>query len=219
MLPRFNEILLRRSSDRCFPYMVDIALSETMASQAVARLVGAVGAPDQGMVGLKCNRGPGLWLHTHGLVQHYVDGTLPHHMWLTISRTEPTSEEVAAVLASSNKKMLVISDQRREAITGYICAAFFDYVVRWARQAYSSNDQNWPPVINFARVIRNALAHRGIIGLSKQQTSVSWAGLTISHADDGQGIMGENYLRSGDLVRLMYDVENELRSLEAPFDL
>lgn len=67
---------------------------------------------------------------------------------------------------------------------------------------------SWPPVWNFARVIRNAMSHAGKLTI-KDKTSVSWKGLSYTSADTGREII--NYdIYSGDFFYLIKEMEAAL---------
>lgn len=70
--------------------------------------------------------------------------------------------------------------------------------------------QNWPPVWNFARVVRNAMAHGGRISIEKSsEPSVSWKGLTYGFDDNGRDILCQD-LWPGDLFDLVREQDKHL---------
>jgi hypothetical protein len=97
-------------------------------------------------------------------------------------------------------------------------ALFAELAVNWHR-SISTDYPNWPPVLNFARVVRNAIAHNGTINITDPAAAVvSWRRLTYSYKDFGRDIINRD-ISYGDLLVLMLDMETELNSLGAPFDL
>lgn len=90
----------------------------------------------------------------------------------------------------------------------------------WLRSTNSSY-QKWPPVSNFARVIRNAIVHGGTLNATSPTSPVvSWRGLTYSHQNAGRQIINTGTdLSHGDLIVLMLELELELNDLGAPYPL
>ena len=68
---------------------------------------------------------------------------------------------------------------------------------------------NWPMTLNFARVVRNAIAHGKINIRSKAAPAVSWKSLSYSHADSGRQIIGTD-MNIADLIGLMLEADEEL---------
>jgi Cu/Ag efflux protein CusF len=79
------------------------------------------------------------------------------------------------------------------------------------QQAHSGTSQ-WPAVWNFARVVRNAMAHGGKISiLNKDAKPVTWKGLTYSYADNGRDIL-RNDLWPGDFFDLIQEMDAAFQS-------
>jgi hypothetical protein len=66
--------------------------------------------------------------------------------------------------------------------------------------------KNWPIVLNFGRIVRNAFAHGGTINIT-DGISASWSGITYSDTDNGRRVL-YNDLTSGDLTLLMVDMDS-----------
>jgi hypothetical protein len=64
---------------------------------------------------------------------------------------------------------------------------------------------NWPSVLNFGRIVRNAFAHGGTIDI-RDSTSETWNGLSYSQSANGRQIL-YNDLSSGDLTLLMIEMD------------
>lgn len=77
---------------------------------------------------------------------------------------------------------------------------------------------SWPATLNFARVVRNAIAHGKIYIRDPRSPPVSWKGLTIGHPDNGQRIirMGTGYLGPTDVIGLMIEADEELTKIGVP---
>jgi len=71
-------------------------------------------------------------------------------------------------------------------------------------------NSSWPSAWNFARVVRNAMAHGGAITfLSQTSPPVSWKGLSYSPANNGKNILHTD-LWPGDLLDLIRDMDTHL---------
>jgi hypothetical protein len=74
---------------------------------------------------------------------------------------------------------------------------------------------NWPMTLNFARVVRNAIAHGAISIRSRAAPPVSWKALSYSYADSGRRIIGTD-LNVADLIGLMLEADEELSRIGVP---
>lgn len=64
----------------------------------------------------------------------------------------------------------------------------------------------WPPVLQFAAVIRDAVSHGGAISIDKDVAPVAYFGLQYSRDDNGTKIL-HNHLTNADLFYLMLDMD------------
>ena len=79
-------------------------------------------------------------------------------------------------------------------------------------EARFGNDPNsaWPGVWNFARVIRNAMSHKGMIHFDNPKaTPVSWKGLEYSPRDNGRPVLHTD-LWPGDLIDMLIEMDTHL---------
>ena len=100
-----------------------------------------------------------------------------------------------------------------QRLTGNIHAhAFLTYYenVRSNVEAhYGIEPENWPEVLKFARMTRNAFGHGGAIEIRSRKVSASWRGLTLSYVNHGEQMLYK-HIASGDVILLMLDVEDFL---------
>jgi hypothetical protein len=75
--------------------------------------------------------------------------------------------------------------------------------------------KDWPGVVNFARVIRNCLAHSGRISIDAGTPGGSWRKFSYAPADDGRRILGTE-LFAPDLIYLLLDLSAALEAAGAP---
>jgi hypothetical protein len=89
-----------------------------------------------------------------------------------------------------------------------LIANFFERERSNLESKFGKPARGWPPVWNFARVVRNAMSHGGGINI-RDQASVSWGNLTYSAADSGRLVVNRDFL-AGDLLLLVRDMEDAL---------
>lgn len=91
-------------------------------------------------------------------------------------------------------------------ITNYFERHRHDIVDKFGTDVNSS----WPSVWNFARVVRNAMAHGGeILIRSPTAPPVNWKGLSYSPNDNGRNILHTD-LWPGDLLDLLIEMDSHL---------
>jgi hypothetical protein len=66
--------------------------------------------------------------------------------------------------------------------------------------------RNWPNVLNFGRIVRNAFAHGGTLNIT-DNISATWGGISYSDAVNGKRVL-YNDLTSGDLTLLMIEMDS-----------
>jgi hypothetical protein len=74
---------------------------------------------------------------------------------------------------------------------------------------------NWPPTLNFCRVVRNSIAHGKIHIRNPSAPSVRWRHLEYGPAENGMAVLGDG-LAVGDLLQLMIESSDHLDELSAP---
>ena len=90
-----------------------------------------------------------------------------------------------------------------------VFSTFFEDNVAWLLQNVHSVKSQWPGVIGFARVVRNAVAHGGSIKINPNATPVTWHHLSYGPAENGKQIIGTDLI-FGDLMILMFELSDEL---------
>jgi hypothetical protein len=74
----------------------------------------------------------------------------------------------------------------------------------------------WPPILNFGRAVRNAIAHGGNCDIrGRRAQPVRWYHLTYSSATNGHQIIN-NDLIFADLLLLMFEMSDSLDQLNCP---
>ena len=74
------------------------------------------------------------------------------------------------------------------------------------RAKYGKTKQ-WPGILNFGRIVRNAFAHNGEINIVDPAEKVSWGNLSYSMNDNGRRVL-YNDLTSGDLTLLLIEMDS-----------
>ncbi len=87
--------------------------------------------------------------------------------------------------------------------------AFVTYFENSRREVKTKHGsfRNWPNALAFARMVRHAFAHGGLVNILDNSSS-SWGGITFSRSNNGQPVM-YNYLSAGDLTLLMIDMDSQ----------
>jgi hypothetical protein len=98
--------------------------------------------------------------------------------------------------------------------TGPIFLGFFERYNDWLKDTYGDG-VNWPPTLNFARVVRNSAAHGKIVIRHLGTPAVSWRDLSYGYADNGRRVIGDD-MKFGEVLALMFDCDDELNKLNAP---
>lgn len=91
-----------------------------------------------------------------------------------------------------------------------IASAFVQYFEAnraLAETKYSKDTQRWPSVWNFGRIMRNALAHKGVIKIDNQNApAVAWRSLSYAHSNNGKQVLYQD-VTAVELVLLMEDMD------------
>lgn len=97
--------------------------------------------------------------------------------------------------------------------------SFFETHYDWIRKNCGGDAYAWPPVLNFARVVRNAVIHhQGRVQFDNPNAGpVRWYQLTYSPAENGRQAVGGD-LGLADMLILMFEIADELDRLGCPFN-
>lgn len=78
---------------------------------------------------------------------------------------------------------------------------------RAGMEAKHDGVRGWPPVLTFARIVRNAFAHGGTVDIRDGATA-TWGNVTYSPSSNGRRVL-YNDLSSGDLTLLMIEADQQ----------
>lgn len=85
---------------------------------------------------------------------------------------------------------------------------FYEQQLPGIEAIFSTNAQQWPDIINFSRIVRNAASHLGLATFrTANAPSGMWRGRSIGFDQNGtQVIGGSDGLDTGDLILLLRDL-------------
>lgn len=126
----------------------------------------------------------------------------------------PTRIEVHEIPINQSPPSHPITLTGMQGVHGSMIASAFVQYFESNRKAveskYSSNVQSWPATWNFGRVVRNALAHKGIINIQNANaTPASWRTLTYGPAQNGRQLLYQD-LTAVELILLMKEMDSLL---------
>ena len=95
---------------------------------------------------------------------------------------------------------------------------FYETYRGWWVNKLNRDPSTWPMVMQFSRVIRNAIGHQMRIDWASPNLGpAEWRGLSYSHADNGKHVIGVD-LSVADLFFLLVDLSDELDRLGCPIE-
>jgi len=87
---------------------------------------------------------------------------------------------------------------------------FYDENQPWIENTFKSYSYNWPSIFNFARVVRNGIAHKNLIHFKNPSAPpVSWQSVTFGPTDHGKPLFTDGFWVA-DLLLLMFEMSDEL---------
>jgi hypothetical protein len=146
-------------------------------------------------------------LPLRGPFEHALEGTMPDRIEIGLQKRNGSLLENPKVVTKGLASVMT-----------HITAPYF--IIVFDRYIHSIGSQfgevrNWPPILNFARVVRNAAAHGKVKFDNPNAQAVSWRNLTYSPLDNGRQLIGGD-MQLGDVLGLSFDVSDELDALQIP---
>ena len=93
---------------------------------------------------------------------------------------------------------------------------FYEAHKQWLYENINREPTRWPSILNFGRTIRNSLSHGNKIWFDRGNvTPVSWYTIAYGPADNGRQVV-QNDLSIGDVIILMFEMNDALDSLTCP---
>ncbi|SRR5579885_1703902 len=119
-------------------------------------------------------------------------------------------DEEPVTIDSSARLTLSVYERPLYAFAQAMFVNYFERHRPDVESAYGDNLSSWPSEWNFARVVRNSVAHNGCINFHNLSASpVSWRGLTYSPSDNRRNVIFSD-LWIADLIYLMMDMDARL---------
>jgi hypothetical protein len=96
---------------------------------------------------------------------------------------------------------------------------FWEKHRRWIRATCGAESYKWPPLFEFARMVRNFISHHaGHVHFDNPNApSVTWHHLRYSPADEGKLVIGTE-IQLAELIILLFELGDELDKLSCPLN-
>jgi hypothetical protein len=95
-----------------------------------------------------------------------------------------------------------------------ILLMFFERYMEWLK-ANLGDVADWPDTLNFARFVRNTIAHGKIRVLNPRAADVQWRDLRYGYTNNGAQVIGKD-IQMGEMLALMFDTSKALDEIGAP---
>lgn len=145
-----------------------------------------------------------------GLASGKTVNFVPHDVLTSVFVDNHRNEDVPYTETAFSPISGVFTDAAADAFAGFAQAMFTQY---WEanldeiNRVHGTRKQgNWPPVLKFAAVIRDAMSHGGKIHMFPTVASVAYFGLNYSQSDNGKKVIHAE-LSTADIFFLMLDVD------------
>jgi hypothetical protein len=215
-IPLSSRVTLLRDKTRIFPVIADILAFQALVAQAWIDHTGTSEAElnETSSTLFSClAANMGLELSLSGFKHAAMTGDMPDEIQVfTVPKPPPPLPPEAQHVAGATSLSV------RLMSAAFAVAA--DRMVEWVEKNVTTDRHKFPPIINFGRVIRNAIVHGHTVNIrSPKAPTVTWRGLEISDKDFGRELFNGSLISGGDLVLLLMEMEAELNELGAPFEL
>jgi len=157
-------------------------------------------APDHTLIVDGKHSGISLIFYPTSLLDPFFGGTWPTQLRL---------EAQPVTVPADAKLSLGILERPVHAFAQEMLVTYFERNLPLVKAVYGESHRQWPPEWDFARVVRNSVAHSGRIRFLKTSSpSVSWRGLTYAATDNGRHIHDD--LWTADLIILLLDMDKAI---------
>lgn len=202
-------ITIKRGERLCQPMSDIVAVTSALSYSVIAVASGSVPErnPHLGFF-LPCVQFPCRFtLPIYGPIEGILKGETVTDMTIQFLDHHQDKEVGGADLEIGN----VLSN-----VIGAIFASYYERQAEWLESNVSGDKAQWPMILQFSRVIRNAVVHLGVIDLRNPKSRpVTWRNLTYSYPDNGRQIHPQD-LNTGDFIALMIEIDEEMNNLNAP---
>jgi len=197
MLP--PNVQFTRGKDRLFqPFMRSIHIMDAM-SIAMSVMSGQGVSPDENsLLGITCNQFQ---------LAIYIPAIRPTRALVKGVRVETVGVSFGPKPVKPDDVKSINTEEVGLSLVDPIFVDFYEKHRKWIAAKYSGETQNWPPIFNFARMLRNFISHHeGRVHFDNPNASpVSWHQLSYAPRDEGRQVVGGD-LYMGDILFLMYEM-------------
>lgn len=157
-------------------------------------------------VALECNLFPvEVFLPVIGPVSAAIKEKQPEIIGIEF-RAVPKKKPVYEIKSSGFKNAMM-------AIFTASIVNLYEDNLPFLKTSLGSDTQGWPDFWNFARVIRNACSHGGMLNfLNPNATPVNWHDVSYDPSQNGRQIIGGDF-SFGDMIVLLVEISDELDGL------
>ncbi len=195
---------ITRSRDKCFDdianYLITM-ISLTLTTELYVQGYASRYAPNHRVMLDAKQAGKRLIIYPHTLLDEVFAAKWP--------TTLVADEELAPVPASAILSLGVL-ERPLYALEQSMVVNYFERERPQIEVKYSQDPTHWPTEWNFARIVRNSVAHKnGVFFQNPKGVPGTWRGLTYSPADNGRKVLNGD-LWAADLIYLMTDLDTHL---------
>ncbi len=148
-------------------------------------------------------------LPLRGPLELALENKLPDHIDIGVTAVADADTPISGPKLHSGGLNSVMTH-----VISPVFLTFYDRYIDWLKASYG-DVKYWPPILNFARIIRNAAAHGKISISDPMAITAEWRGFSYGPADDGKNVIGTE-IRMGEILGLMFETNEELDRISAP---
>lgn len=148
-----------------------------------------------------------------GIVEHMASNQIPESIGFTVG------EVPADMLRASYPEGYVSRgdfNETQDLCASLVFVSFYERYADFFENEWHRDLKKWPPTLNFARVVRNSVAHSGLLYFSNPKAdAVKWRKLTYRPSDGRKKVVSED-IKAADFAYLMIDMAKVLDQIGAP---
>jgi hypothetical protein len=209
---KISRYIVTSPGDRTFEAVNDLLIILSALGYAASQMVdGPVGKTEQPIMRVG-TRWPdyGFDLPLGGCLEHALLEKVPSEIHIgEITDSSEFSNPIPVPTHQTSGLRTVMAH-----IISPIFLMFFERYNDWLT-ANLGDAKNWPPTLNFARVVRNSIAHGKINIRDPNAQPVHWRGLSYGYKDSGRSLVGSD-ISLGEIIALIFDADDALDSINAP---
>jgi hypothetical protein len=146
---------------------------------------------------------------------------------VSIARGQPMAE--IAFAFHPNQPEPLAAGKTQTTVRGYgdyvlgavtpVYVDFWEKHRRWVRASCGSESHKWPPLFEFARMVRNFISHHsGHVHFDNPNApTVAWHHLSYSPTDEGKRVIGAE-MQLAELIILLFEMGDQLDQMGCPLN-